>query len=134
MQNEFVKVLDKVGHVLDWPFVHAVEVVKVVDTALVDEPKIKLAVTGLLQQIEAVTADGAIAVGTKGLDLPDDIGCVVAAETLFKYVTGTFIPAVDAAFTDVESDLYPAAAPAPTPASTPAIVDPGPGLHTVTAD
>jgi len=58
-------------------------------------------------------SNGAIAVGTGGLDLPDDVNTMIAAETLFKYVTGTFVPDVEAAFKDVEADLYPAPAPVP---------------------
>jgi hypothetical protein len=124
--NPFENAVKKIGHAIAWPFVHAEQVIKVLETALTDEPAVKTAVTGLITQIEALTADGAVAVAAKGIDVSDDVATVAAAQTLFKYVTETFLPAIEEAFKDVKADL---AAPAAA-----AAVSNTPGLASVTAE
>ena len=127
MSNWFLNDVKKVGNVLAWPFVHAEQLIKTLDTALADTPAVKIAVVGLIQHVEAVTADGAIAVAAKGIDLPDDIATVAAAQTLYKYVTDVFLPAVEKAYKDVAADVADL-----VPATRPVTSDAGPGLHTVT--
>jgi hypothetical protein len=134
--NAFEKIVVKVGEGIAWPFEHGAQLVEVLTTALKDEPAVKAAIVGLVQQVETVTADGAIAVAAKGIDLPDDIQTAAAAQTLFSYVVKTFIPAVSAAYKDLSADVKaPAPAdPPPTPATVAAdAVQTGPGLHTITA-
>jgi hypothetical protein len=133
MANWFATDAKKVGKVLEYPFVHAEQFIKTLSDALTDAPVVKNAMVGLLQQVEVVTADGAIAVAAKGIDLPDDVATVAAAQTLYQYVTNTFLPAVEKAYKDVAADveLTPATPVTPAPASE---VIQGPGLHTITAD
>jgi hypothetical protein len=134
--NGFEKVFVKVGEGIAWPFEHGAQLIEVLTTALKDEPAVKTAIVGLVQQVETVTADGAIAVAAKGIDITDDVQAVAAAQTLYGYVVQTFIPAVSAAYKDLSADVK-ASAPAdppPTPVSVAVnAVQTGPGLHTITA-
>jgi hypothetical protein len=135
--NGFEKAVEDVGKVVAWPFVHAAKVVEVLTTALEDEPTVKTAIVGLVQQIETVTADGAIAISADGINLPDDLAEVAAAQTLFAYVKNVFLPAVEKAYKDLDSAVTETPAPvassdATESASAP-VLSPGPGLHTITA-
>jgi hypothetical protein len=113
-------------------------VIETLNTALKDEPAVKVAVVGLISKIETLTKDGAVAVAADGIDVPDDVATVAAAQTLYAYVTQTFLPAIEAAYKDVEGDVKvptPAEAVAAAVGSAVASADAqtGPGLHTVTA-
>jgi hypothetical protein len=127
-------VLVDIGHVVAWPLEHGAQLVKTLEDALKDEPQVKTAVTGLIAEIGVVTADGAIVVSSKGVDLVADAAALVAAKQLFSYVLNTFLPAVQAVYKDLAPDvqaLETPAAPAPAPAAAVAGPVPGPGLHTV---
>ena len=132
--NAFEKDVVKVGHVIAWPFVHAAQVVRVIEDAMKHEPAVKAAVVGLVQQVQAVTAQGAVVVAAEGLNIPADLHELVLAKTLFAYVTSVVLPAVEGAWKDIAEDLGPVATNVPVPLPV-AIVDAqaGPGLHNVTA-
>ena len=123
-------VLVDIGHGVAWPFEHGIQLVKTLEDALKDEPQVKTAVTGLIAQIGAVTADGAIVVSSKGVDLVADAAAIVAAKQLFSYVLNTFLPAVRAVYKDLAPDIQGLETPAPI-APAPSAPVPGPGLHTV---
>ena len=91
--------------VVDYPFSHLVQAIRLLDTVLKDEPTLKVAVIGLLKQIEILTMDGAIAVSADGLNLPADVATVAAGATLLKYVHDVFLPTIQKDFKDVKSDL-----------------------------
>lgn len=140
--NEFEKVVMDIGKGIEWPFVRAGQLIGLLTVALKDEPGVKAAVVGLVQQIEAVTADGAIVIAAKGIDVTADLAEVAQMKALWNYVTGTFLPDVEAAWSEIkpEIDALNAAsdpssnvpeAPLPaTPGVTAAAVA-APGLHTV---
>ena len=128
--NEAEKIAVDVGKAIEWPFVHAFQLARFVGAALKDEPKVKDAVTGLMAQIEAVTAQGAIVIAADGLNLPADLAELAAAQTLFAYVVNVFVPAVSGTWKDLGGALAvpsPIADLEPSPLSEPI---PGPGLHT----
>jgi hypothetical protein len=132
-------VLAKIGKVIAWPFEHASQVIETLSTALKDEPEVKTAVVGLVSQIETLTKDGAVAVAAHGIDIPDDLAEVAAAQALWAYVKGTFLPAIEAAYKDVEAAVKvpsPAEAVAAAVGAAPALstVQTGPGLAAVTTD
>jgi hypothetical protein len=133
----FEEAVEDVGKVVAWPFVHAAKVVEVLTTALEDEPTVKTAIVGLVQQIETVTADGAIAISARGLDLPEDVEEVTAAQTLFADVKNTFLSAVEKAYKDLDSDVTETPAPVASADATESesapVFSPGPGLHMITA-
>lgn len=133
--NGFEKVMVDIGKGVAYPFVHSAQLIAILGTALKDEPVVKDAVVGLISQVGQLTAEGAIAVTAKGIDLPDDVATLVAAKSLFTYVTLTFLPAVEGAYKDLAPEIkgldQPAPAPDAAPAPAPAVV-PAPGLHTVT--
>lgn len=138
--NPFERFFAKLGHVVAWPFVHGAQVIEVLATALKDEPEVKTAVVGLVTQIKTITEDSALAIAAKGLDVADDMQTVSDAKALWAYVTGAFIPTLEAAYKDESAALNipspatpspaPTAQPAPAqaPASTAtAAVEPNPG-------
>jgi hypothetical protein len=127
--NAFENVVEKIGKGIAWPFVHATQVIEVLTTALKDEPTVKTAIVGLVQQIEMLDKDGATSLADKGIDIPEDIATVADAKALWAYVTGTFLPAVESAYKDFDADLQVAQ---PVTAAA-AAGTAGPGLHTVTA-
>jgi hypothetical protein len=132
--NVFENVVEKIGKAIAYPFIHAAQVIEVLTTALHDEPAVKTAVVGLIQQIEMLDKDGASALAAKGINIPEDMATLADAKALWQYVTDTFLPAVEAAYKDFDADLQTAnAAPAAdaTPVADAAMA--GPGLHTVTA-
>jgi hypothetical protein len=122
--NTFEKIFVEVGKGIKWPFKHGAELISLLETEMKDEPEAKIAVCGLIKEISAVTADGALAASAKGLDVSEDIATLTAARALYSYVVNTFLPAVESIWKDVAQDLSvgssPApAAPAPTSASVP---------------
>jgi hypothetical protein len=119
-------VLANIGHVAAWPFEHGAQLMKTLEDALRDEPKVRAAVLGLIQQISLVTADGAIVVSSKGIDLAADAAALVAAKQLFLYVENTFLPEVKTVYTDISPDVEGLIAAAPVAAPVGA-----PGLHNV---
>ena len=131
--NGFEKVVVDIGKVIEWPFVHGAELAKLLSEALKDEPAVKAAVVGLVQEIGLVTADGAIVVSSAGVNITADMAELAAMKALWTYVTQTFLPAVETAWKDIGPEMAALesageAPPAPAPA---AAVDPAPGLHTV---
>lgn len=129
---DFERVVKRIGHVLVFPFVHAAKIIKLIDTSITDEPKAKAAIVGLIEQISTITADGALVIEGKGIDVTADLAELAAMKALWTYVTGTFIPAVDAIYADVEADLKDDTSTTSTATASVAVVT-GPGLHTVTA-
>lgn len=130
--NPVEKVFEKIGKAIAWPFVHATEVIEVLTTALKDEPEVKTAIVGLVQQIQALVKDGSIAIAADGLNVPDDVATVAAAQTLFAYVTGTFLPTLESAYKDEKSDVETAAS-SDVEAAASSVIQTGPGLHAVSA-
>lgn len=114
-----------------WPFEHFAQLIKALDVAMVDTPKAKEAIIGLIQQIELLSSETMIAVATKGLNIPDDIQAVIQLKAFVTYVRDTFLPQVESIVSDVK-DIEAAAAPAdPAPADPAPVIDPNPGLHNV---
>ncbi len=120
-----------IGKGLAWPFVHAAAILGILDKALKDEPVVKDAVTGLIQQIATITADGAIVISGSGVNLTADMAELVAAKALWQYVTATFIPAIETVWKDIAPQVQ-ALEPA-TDDKTASAPQPGPGLHNVVA-
>jgi hypothetical protein len=111
MANEFEKVLEEIGKGIEWPFKHAAEVIEILTTSLKDEPAVQAALIGLVKEIEQVGKDSATALAARGLNVPDDIQAVNDGKALWAYVQGTFLPAVEGAYKDLQKDTDPAAAP-----------------------
>ncbi len=132
MTNRVVEGLEKVGHVIAWPFVHAADLVSTIETGLKDEPEAKTAVVGLIERIETLGADGASALASKGVDLPADLRELYDAKVLFEYVRDVFIPEVKKVYGDIAPEIEKLAgvdSSAPVADPVPAF----PGLHTVVA-
>lgn len=81
------------------------KVISVLATALKDEPAVKSAVLELVQKFGTVTADGTLAVASKGANLVEDAATVTAAEQFFAYFRDSFIPIVENLYGEVKADL-----------------------------
>jgi len=131
--NGFEKVVVDIGKGIEWPFVHAAELTKLLSEALKDEPAVKAAVVGLVQEIGLVTADGAIVVSSAGVNVTADMAELVAMKALWTYIAQTFLPAVETAWKDIRPEMaaLESAGGAPPAQAPAAAVDPAPGLHSV---
>lgn len=142
--NIFEKVAKEVGTVIAYPFVHTTKIIEILTDVLKDEPTVKTAVVGLIQQIESVVKDATYAASAYGLNMTDDVAEIIAAKALFEYVKSTFLPDVEAVYKDLAVDIEAsdstttsttttAAAISTTETAAAETVSVGPGLHAVTA-
>jgi hypothetical protein len=142
--NIFEKVAKEVGTVIASPFVHTTKIIEILTDVLKDEPTVKTAVVGLIQQIESVVKDATYAASAYGLNMTDDVAEIIAAKALFEYVKSTFLPDVEAVYKDLAVDIEAsdstttsttttAAAISTTETAAAETVSVGPGLHAVTA-
>ena len=128
------KIGEKILSIVEYPIKHAVEIEELIATGLADEPAVKTAIVGLVSQFESLSADTVAAVAAGGANIVADVKTVQEVQQLFAYFTGTFVPAIEKAYTDLKSDL-PATSSTATTVAVPAAdaVQTGPGLHAVTA-
>lgn len=142
--NIFEKVAKEVGTVIAYPFFHVTKIIEILTDVLKDEPTVKTAVVGLIQQIESVVKDATYAASAYGLNMTDDVAEIIAAKALFEYVKSTFLPDVEAVYKDLAVDIEAsdstttsttttAAATSITETAAAETVSVGPGLHAVTA-
>ncbi len=108
MSNPIVHGLEVEGKntlkVIEYPFTRTAQFVAVLGTALKDEPEVKAAVVGLVKAAEAVIADAGEDVAAKGINIPEDLQTVADVKAFFVYFTGSFLPAVEAAYKDIDAD------------------------------
>jgi hypothetical protein len=108
MSNPIIHGLEVAGKdalkVIEYPFARTAQFVAVVGTALKDEPEVKAAIVGLVKAAETVIADASEDVATKGIDIPEDLQTVTDVKAFFAYFSGTFLPAVEAAYKDIDAD------------------------------
>lgn len=108
MSNPIIHGLEVAGKdalkVIEYPFARTAQFVAVLGTALKDEPEVKAAIVGLVKAAETVIADASEDVATKGINIPEDLQTVTDVRAFFTYFTGSFLPAVEAAYKDIEAD------------------------------
>lgn len=131
----FITVIKKIGEkvisIVEWPIKHSVLLFDMLKDFEEDEPKVKTAIVGLVQQFEALGPDVVQALAEKGLDIPEDLKAIADVKSLFAYFTGTFLPTIEDAYADFKKDSG-----ADASATTGAVAassgpQPGPGAHTV---
>ena len=98
MTNPVISFFGKVGKILEWPFVHAAQVIGVLTVTLTQYPLVRTAVIGLITQIQTNVQDVALAAADKGLNVSADVAELAAAKSLWVYVTQVFMPAIEAAY------------------------------------
>jgi fibrillarin-like rRNA methylase len=102
-------VIDTIGkdilHGVEFPFEYTAKAIKVLDSAIKDQPAIKAAVIDLIKQAETVIGDSAKDVAEKGLVLTDDAKTLADAEAFFQYFRDQFCPLVANVYAEVASDL-----------------------------
>ena len=105
--SNIVKGVEAVGkdvlHVVEYPFVHAAQMVAVLTEAMKDEPTVKQAIVGLVDQAEGVDVDAVAAIASKGINLADDLKALQDAASFFAYFKNSFLPVVEAAYKDIQS-------------------------------
>ena len=123
MANVFVKIGGKVLDVLKYPFVHAAKTAHILAATGEDLPEVKDLIVGLVEAGEKVGIDAVLAVGEKGLSIPDDLNAIKDAQAFFAYFKSTFLPGVEKIYDDIttasgEADtLQPAIEAAAAPAA-----------------
>jgi len=93
-------------HGVEFPFVYTAKAIKVLNSAIKDQPEIKAAVIDLIKQAETVIGDTAKDVSEKGLVLTDDTKTLADAEAFFQYFRDQFCPLVAKVYSEVASDLH----------------------------
>ncbi|MFC6644441.1 hypothetical protein ACFQBQ_02320 [Granulicella cerasi] len=78
---------------------------KLLDDAIAHEAEVKTLVVDLVKQATAVLTAGTVAVTDKGVDLTADAATLAAAEGFFAYFRGTFLPAAEALYAQLEADV-----------------------------
>ena len=69
MTNPVISFFGKVGKILEWPFVHAAQVIGVLTVTLTQYPLVRTADIGLVTQIQTNVQDVALAAADKGLNV-----------------------------------------------------------------
>jgi len=127
MANIFVKIFGKVYDILSYPFTHAAKMAHILSVTGKDVPELKDCIVGLVEEGEKVGADALLAIGQKGVNLPEDLETLKEAQAFFAYFKTTFLPQVEQIYADLigaAKTPEPPTAPvaqqeaAPAPAST----------------
>ncbi len=79
--------------------------IKLIDTAIKDQPALKAAVLGLIQQGATALKDGEAVVAAGGANLASDALVMQDAVTFFNYFKSEFVPEVEAIYVEVAADL-----------------------------
>jgi hypothetical protein len=105
--SNIVKGIETAGkdvlHAVEWPFVHAAQMVAVLTEAMKDEPAVKQAIVGLVDRAEGIDVDAVAAIASNGTDLTGDLKALQDAASFFSYFRNSFLPVVEAAYKDTQS-------------------------------
>lgn len=101
MSNVFTKILGKVWDVFSYPFKHAAQMAHILDVTAKDAPQVKDCIVALVEEGEKVGVDSLLAIGQKGLNLPEDIAVLEEAKNFFAYFKNTFCPQVEKIYSDL---------------------------------
>lgn len=105
MSNVIETIGKDILHGIEFPFVYTAKAIKVLDSAIKNQPAIKSAVVDLIKQAETVISDVAKDAAEKGLVLTDDAKTLADAEAFFVYFRDEFCPLVAKVYTEVAADL-----------------------------
>lgn len=78
---------------------------KLVDTAIKDQPAVKVAVLNLIEQGAKALKDSEAAIAAGGMNLASDALVVQDAITFFNYFKSEFVPQVESIYKEVQADL-----------------------------
>jgi len=120
MPNEFVKVVEDVGHDIKigaedvgkavvWLPAHLVQAEKVIASVIKDSPVVKADVLTLISKTVSLESLVANDIAAKGLNLQSDMATIQAIEDLVSYVRGQFFTDISTAYKDLKADVTPAA-------------------------
>lgn len=98
------KIGEKILSIVEWPIVHSVMLFEMLKDFEEDEPKVKTAIVGLVEQFEALTPDVLEALADKGMDIPEDMKAAADVKALFSYFKDKFLPAIEDAYADFKKD------------------------------
>lgn len=117
MANKFLTIVEQIGSVIAWPFVHASRAVSIIQTTMRDYPAVRAAVIGLVQQVQTNIQDAQAAMAADGLNIPADVAELKAAKALYDYAVTVFLPALESAYQDEVAAAQDAATQAATKAA-----------------
>ena len=130
MTNPVLKFFEKVGQtifmVIKYPFVHSMQLEKMLADVARDTPITAKALVGTLKQFEALGPDLIAAIAADGLNLPEDLKVGADLKALFTQVKDELFPAIEAEAKDLSGDTK---APPPSDPAPPVVaVANGPGV------
>jgi hypothetical protein len=79
--------------------------IKLIDTAIKDQPAVKAAVLDLIKVGATALKDGDAAVASGGVNLTSDALVLQDAVAFFNYFKSEFVPQVEAIYVEVVADL-----------------------------
>ena len=116
MSNPIAHAAEVVGHDLKIAVIdteHAIiktveflpHAVKLLNTAIHDQPRVKEAVIDLIKQAGVVTGDVTIDVTDKGINLVADLKTLQDIVAFFDYFKATWVPLIEQLYGEVKTDL-----------------------------
>lgn len=79
--------------------------IKLLDTAIADQPQVKQAVVDLIKQAGVVTGDVTIDITDKGINLVADLQTLKDIVAFFDYFKSTWVPLIEKIYGEVKADL-----------------------------
>lgn len=103
--NAIEHVAEDVVKGIEYPFSHLAQAIKVISTAIKDQPEIKNAVVILIEKCDAIGVDAMKDIGEKGLNLSDDLDTARKIADLGDYLKTSFFPLVVKVFGEIKADV-----------------------------
>jgi hypothetical protein len=108
MANKIERIAETVGKDIvkgiEYPFVHTVQFVAVLNSCIKGTPAVKSAVIDLVKQAETVISDCGTDVADKGIDLTEDLKTLADAKAFFMYFKDVFVPLVETIYHEILAD------------------------------
>lgn len=94
-----------IGHVIVEGIEFPDKAAKVINTVVKDVPQFKAELLTLITDGKSVLVDAMDAASAKGLNWTEDLSIIAAIEAFAAYFKNTFLPAVEAAYNEVNTDV-----------------------------
>jgi hypothetical protein len=105
MANEFEKIGEDILHGIEEPVLFIDKAIKVIDTAVKNQPEMQADFKTLVSQVEGLSASVGVDVAERGLNPTDDLTTLQKIKTLCAFVTGTLGPDIEKVYGQIKTDL-----------------------------
>jgi hypothetical protein len=112
MANELEKIGEDILHGVEEPFKFIGKTVKVLETAIKDQPVLKADLAALVTQVKAIAEGATVDLAAKGLDPVTDLTTLQQLESLFLFIKNTLVPEIETIYEQVKEDVTSTTAPA----------------------